>query len=574
MWHLITLAGVMGLGLALRVWQLDLKPLWLDEVITAIFALGRSFADVPVQRFVSVDAIAQFFTVQPGVTCPQIAERVATESVHPPLFFCLLYGWLRWLRPEPDQLIWALRTLPALLGVGAIAAIYGLNRLAFSASAGLMAAALMAVSPFAVYLSQEARHYTLPMLLITLALMGLVLMQQDVQRRRGRWWAWLGWIGINGLGLYVHYFFVLAWIAQIIALTGWMLWRRRQIAIAGWAAVAGAIAAVVLIDLPWLPTVIAHSNRPETDWIQLSPGLLSRINPLLQTLAGWIITVIMLPVEDQPAFITIPCGAVMLLFAGGLTWQLIRRVRPLVRHAVEYPGFVLLAGFTGSVILEFLAIVYLLGKDLTIAPRYNFVYYPGLCALLGMALVSQPDPAPAAVSDRGSPAKSRWIQWAVVLVGLMSSAVVVHNLAFLKSFNPDTVARRMYGDGARPVLMVVAYPSNQEIALGLSFALELQRRQQRSDPGAAVQVAFLERTADYPSVWTALANLPQAQPLPLRLWVVGSPDLSRDRLPPMLTLQTELALNPQATCAIVPDRYHRALNVPYQGYECFLEPTR
>ena len=73
-----------------------------------------------------------------------------------------------------------MRSLPALIGVIEIAAIYCLNRLVFSKSAALMAAALMAVSPFAVYLSQEARHYTLPMLLTTLALLGLIKIQQSL----------------------------------------------------------------------------------------------------------------------------------------------------------------------------------------------------------------------------------------------------------------------------------------------------------------------------------------------------------------------------------------------------------
>ena len=77
---------------------------------------------------------------------------------------------------------------------------------------------VMAVSPFAVYLSQEARHYTLPMLLVILALLGLYQVQTDLYQRQFRPGIWLGWVVVNSLGFYVHYFFLLAFVAQVATL--------------------------------------------------------------------------------------------------------------------------------------------------------------------------------------------------------------------------------------------------------------------------------------------------------------------------------------------------------------------
>lgn len=211
-WHYVGLAAVLLLGAVLRFWQLDAKPLWLDEIITAIFSLGHRQADLPLGVAFSVTQLKQIFTLNPGVSCAQIAQTVSTESVHPPLFFCLLYRWISWLNPNSENWIWALRSLSASMGVGAIASAYWLNRVAFSKNAGLMAAAVMAVSPFAVYLSQEARQYTLPMLLISLALAGLVQMQQDLHpSRRMRPAVWVGWVVVNSLGLYIHYFLPWCW---------------------------------------------------------------------------------------------------------------------------------------------------------------------------------------------------------------------------------------------------------------------------------------------------------------------------------------------------------------------------
>ncbi|MBC7826028.1 MAG: hypothetical protein H7126_19600, partial [Candidatus Parcubacteria bacterium] len=152
--HSLVLLGVVLLGTTLRFWNLDAKSVWMDEVITALFSLGRSYLDVPLEVAFSRSALDQLFTFQP-TTCAAIAQTVSTQSVHPPLFFCWLHDWLNWLQPVNQSWVWKLRALPALAGVGSILAIYYLNRIAFSRQAGLAGAIVMAVSPFAVYLSQE-----------------------------------------------------------------------------------------------------------------------------------------------------------------------------------------------------------------------------------------------------------------------------------------------------------------------------------------------------------------------------------------------------------------------------------
>ncbi|MEJ1938088.1 glycosyltransferase family 39 protein, partial [Nostoc sp. NIES-2111] len=158
--HYLALFGLLVVGTILRFWHLDLKPLWLDEVITAIFSLGNNYQDLQLDVLIPLQQIQDIFTFRPGISCPQIAENIARQSTHPPLFFCIMHYWLGLLTPLGEDWIVKLRSLPALFGVSAIAAIYGVNRIGFTPKSGIIAAALMAVSPFAVYLSQEARHYT------------------------------------------------------------------------------------------------------------------------------------------------------------------------------------------------------------------------------------------------------------------------------------------------------------------------------------------------------------------------------------------------------------------------------
>ena len=183
--HYLAFALVIIIGTALRFWNLDLKPLWLDEVITALFTYGKSYNDVPLNTVFSLSKLAEIFSFNFSISCPQIAENIANQSTHPPLFFCLMHYWIAKFSHDYSLLSMNLRSLPALFGVGAIAAIYYLNRIAFSAKAGLIAAAFMAVSPFGVYISQEARHYTLPVLLITISLLCLIQIIQDFQHQNG-----------------------------------------------------------------------------------------------------------------------------------------------------------------------------------------------------------------------------------------------------------------------------------------------------------------------------------------------------------------------------------------------------
>jgi uncharacterized membrane protein len=552
---------VLLLGLGLRFWQLDSKPLWLDEVLTALFTTGHTMRSVPLNLFFPLTDLTDLFQYQPGLSCAEIAQRVSIESVHPPLFFCLLYGWLGWL--QLDNWVWAMRALPALWGVAALAAIYWLNRVAFSARAGLLAAGLMAVSPFAVYLSQEARHYTLPMLLITLALAGLVQIQQQMLvQKPPQLSRWLGWAGLNLLGLYTHYFCLLALIAQVAALAGWMC--RQRVARRDWLALLFGVTVVMLSYLPWVPTLLSHFSRPETDWlIPYKPDWLDRLEPLYQTLAGWTLMVVALPVEDQPDWVAIGSSLVILAFMLWFVWTLWGRATQLWQTTATRPAVVLLAGFTGCILLQFFAIVYLLDKDLTAVPRYNFVYYPGVCALLAACLATS-------TQNPAQPPPTRQIHPALVVlgVGLISSVFVVQGLVFQKSYHPDRVAQNMAFEPQFPLATVMTYRSPQEVALGLSFALEL--KQQFSDADLdRVRFAFLDRSEGYDITWRKLAQLDQPLPPPLNLWVVASPGMRTGDYPARLTLNAPPTPTTRARmrCLVDPDQLYRQ-GFPYQLFRC------
>jgi len=567
-WHYPLLLGIILLGLGLRFWQLDGKALWLDEIITGVFALGGSYAEIPTGAFVGLDALTEHFALNPAATCASITQHLVTDSSHPPLFFCGLHRWLVWLSPAPDRLAWALRSLPALFGTLLIPLIYALNRVAVSPPAGLMGAGLMAVSPFAVYLSQEARHYTLPMVLITLSLLCGVWMLQDLLRDRPRAWVWLLWIAVCVCGLYTHYFFLLALVAQVVALVGVCLWQGQGLLNWRGGLLGLAIAIIALGYVPWLPVLYQHFNQPATDWLSLAPGW-GRLNPLYQGLAGWMIFFILLPVESQPLAIAIPLGIVMLAVFVLLVRQVWRGIGALYTRHPAHPAVSFLLATTVLIGLEFLVIIYGLGKDLTLAPRYNFVYFPGVIALVGIALAQRGERR-SPLTTLSSRRKKDWRKITTSLVlgfGLLSSILVVHGLGFQKSYNPATVAAQLLQSPEEGVAIAFFYPTSQELALHLSFAYEIQQELANQETPLEVVLAFLPHADAQDPAEMSLPELMGDRPLPRSLWVVTSPGYERflgDR-----TLSTSSGA--ATTCQRNPEQRYEIFGVPYQQYTCQVE---
>jgi hypothetical protein len=514
----------------------------------------------------------------------------------------------------------------------------------------------MAVSPFAVYLSQEARHYTLPMLFIILALLGLMQIQHAlyIRHQLPQPLVWLLWGIVNSIGCYVHYFFILAFIAQLLTLTGLMFWRRRILPKGSWIGVTLVVVGVAVSYLPWLSVMLGGFGRSETGWLPKP----QHIAPLYQTILAWLSMAIALPVEGQPLWIQIPAVLLTIAFGTWVGWQGFRGLKSLWQQPETHLATFTLSCFILCVLLQFAAIIYLLGKDITVAPRYHFVYYPAVCALLGASFtatgmkvegwkvgrlnvgrlnvgrlkirrlkvgrlnVGRLNVGRLKVGRLAGWKVGRLAGWKVgrlnveglnssnlqlanfqpstpikpatlfLSLCLLSCIFVVSNLAFLKSFHPQQVARDMYLDRGVPIMMVVGYHNFQDVALGLSFALAIDQLHRNSFEGVAeASFAFLHPEPSYDSVWEKLSKLPVLSVPRLNLWVVA-PGLRRREYPQQLMMTQGTQANaivpkgqrvaiarsaaPKAIanptrCTIDPSQHYR-IGVPYQLYRCVSAP--
>lgn len=544
--HHLGLAAAVLIGALLRFWNLDLKALWLDETITALFSLGHTYYEVPIATVRPLADFQSLFQWQPS-SCAAIAAAVRQQSTHPPLFFCWLHQWLGWIDHWDVSLAWKLRSLPALLGTLTIPIIYRLNRVAFSPAAGVAAAALMAVSPFAVYLSQEARHYTLPMLLMTLSLVGFVLMLQELWNRQMRPGIWIGWVLLNGLGLYTHYFFGLIVMAQVLTLLQLVWWHRDALPQRIWGVLGLAIAGIVLLDAPLLPQLIEHLQQPATDWLNLATTGLESFTPLLRLLAGTVVMTSMLPIEEQPLGVTIGSGLIMLLFTSWLGWRSTRGMRRLWRNPTTRLSLLILGSVLGWLLLQYLIVIYGLGKDLTLAFRYHFILYPPICALLGASLTAPPALEWGEATLKVRPRRLRRDLSLVTAVGLISSVCVVSGLAFLKPFQPQQIVQRLQ-ISSNP-LIVQTHESWQSIAFGLSLIANV--------PPTPYRPTWVFQPSN------RLGTFLKVKERPPHLWWFSS--LTTEPSPPQLTLQ--VGNQGQETC-LPKKRLFQCMNIRYLRYGC------
>lgn len=456
--------GIVLLGTILRFWHLGMKPLWIDELYTSFYSLGQNPDPIPLNQLFSLHQVQDLLSLAPQSSIFDASAAVTRYGNHPPLFFMVMHLWIHWAGVRPE----ALRIPAAIAGVLMVWAVAGLGQQVAGKSVGLTAALLMAVSPYAVYLSQEARHYTLPMLVSVLALVQwLKIIQQVVDNRACNRKTLTIWSVLNGLGVYLHYFYLIAWGVQLGVLV--LILGRKRSSLSSWVAILMAsLATGILLSglILVISQQVAKGGDVNAEWITFdrSNGL-SLLMPLLRTLAASIFMVILLPVEQVPVGVSILSGALMLGIWGwgiGQVWQGWRGQLTLASVSTQILLWAIVAYAVGM-LAAILGIVYGLNRDLTLAPRYFFLLYPVVSVLLAVGWAKRQEPTK---TIWGFPAKV----W--VVAGLVSIFLMGLNLTVKKPFLPEQVAARI-AQSQPPIVVMMAAPEPVQRLIGFSYALAL-----------------------------------------------------------------------------------------------------
>lgn len=515
--HLGLLVGWIVVGAWLRFTNLAAKPLWTDEFSTIVFGLGNSFRTVPLDRVISMAELLQPLQPNPQAGVGDVIHNLLTESNHPPLYFVLTHLWLQ-LFPSEQGLVsvWAVRSLSALFGVVSIAAAFGLAWLAFrSRLTAHLAAALMATSPFGIYLAQEARHYTLPIVWAIASLSCLIVAAHALyQNRTLPLWLCGGWILVNGLGIATHYFFTLVLVAEGLVLLvlasrhvqamvsgGKALWSG------GWQRLGLVVAGSVISGLVWLPFISGASETELTRWIVRSDRQgLEWLDPIAQTFAGWITMIYLLPIQAGDRRVVITSVVALLVLSLATLVLLSRGWIILWKTADNRLPLFSLGGFVAAAIALFLGITYVLQRDVTSAFRYNFVYFPAVVVLMGGAIAHY------------WRQQRQWIVALIIVLSCLGALTVVNNLGYQKTHRPDLVVEAMQTEPQGNVLVAIAHRSHGQTGRLMGIAHDWQRH---PTPNTTVRFLLASQTSEPNAVITSLQRALEEQPRPFDLWLIN-----------------------------------------------------
>ncbi len=576
--HPLLLLLWIAIGTGLRFTRLAGKPPWTDEFSTIVFSLGNSFRTVPLDLAIAIDILLQPLQPNPDAGITDVVRHLLTESNHPPLYFVLAHWWMQLWPPDATGLasVWAARALPALLGAVSIPAIYGLSWLAFrSQLVGQMAAAMVAVSPYGIFLAQEARHYTLAILWVIGSLCCLAIATHYIYRRIPfPTWVAVSWVIINFVGISTHYFFSFTLCAEAfwLIILGWHQRKEqgRKVIIhsppcppiprgdpetplspSPWWQISAVAVGTTVGGLIWLPVFWQESYGGElTDWIQSGDrGLLAWISPVFQALAAWITMFSLLPVEAASLPIVIASVLVMLGFFLWAVPILSRNFRIQLQQPTTSLMTQMFAVVVVGAIALFFVFTYAFGIDLTRGARYNFVYFPAVSVLLGVSLSvywspptkrapnpgiallprilgqdSAPNPGVALLPRILGQDRQKRLNLAgrkaVALVwsmGLISGLTIVCNLGYHKYYRPEILVPLIQKVSQSPALIATTYKTHVQIGEMMGLAREFKLS------GSSVTPLFLlahQAHNPNPST-TALQHTLTQLPRPLDLWLVN-----------------------------------------------------
>ncbi|MCK7613575.1 glycosyltransferase family 39 protein [Roseibium sediminicola] len=233
--HLVLLALILAVAALLRLYDLDRTSLWYDEAVSWSQSKG---------------------------SLGELLEAVATDN-YPPLHNVLLWVTM----PVLGNSETALRLPSAMLGIFAVMLMAPIGTLLAGRSAGLAAAALLALSPFHIWYSTEARMYAL------LAATGLLFLLATLKVLQRPTRFWLCALALGGaLFLYSHIYALLGFAAVGLACAVCALrdvTRTKSVKESSAFQACLAMAVSTLLFLPWL-VILANRARSVADegfWI-------------------------------------------------------------------------------------------------------------------------------------------------------------------------------------------------------------------------------------------------------------------------------------------------------------------
>jgi len=393
----LALAIVIVFGILFRLVNLDQKPFWHDETYTSLRISGFKIEEV-MQLFngqiIDVEALRPYQQVSPKNGAIATIQRIAEEdSQHTPLYFVIVRAWAKLFGSS----IGSLRSLSALFSILSLPFMYWLCVELFALPlVGWMAMALMATAPIYIRYAQEARPYSMWILLILITC--IALLQAMRQKTVTRW-------GIYAIALitalYCHLFSVLVLVSHGVYVLVVQRFRLTRAAIAY--LICASIA--ILSFLPWLRIMWLSRERLilTTNWAKVPL-------PLTELVKSWSLNLCHAFVSIQSSSLDVPLvclTAIILLLIAGAVCYLYHRTRKV---------WILLFALMGITTAAFLLPDLVTAGRRSAVDRYFLICYLGIHLAVAYLLTSQ------IVRNTANLARLRL--WKIITIVLLSGSIL------------------------------------------------------------------------------------------------------------------------------------------------------
>jgi mannosyltransferase len=296
-------------------------------------------------------------------------------EITPPGYFVL--GWA--FAKLGDPTYW-LKAPSVLAGTLTVPVAYAIGARTVGRWAGVAGAALLAISPYAIFYGSEARAYALTGLAVAVATLLLLV---ALERRRWPWWA--AFAVAVAASMYAHY--VAAF--PLAVLLAWALWYHRD----AWRPLLLAFAAAAISYLPWVPGLLDDRTSPYQHAIsRVWPFTLEYVSTALGQWTAGVPTWGVAKVPGPVALVLLGVG--VLVSVGGLVVRRNRRhagspSSPATGSASSRSSLVVLLvalAASGPV----LAALWSLFEPSVFVPRTFVASLPALALLVGAGVVALP----------------------------------------------------------------------------------------------------------------------------------------------------------------------------------------
>ncbi|HWA55504.1 MAG TPA: glycosyltransferase family 39 protein [Solirubrobacterales bacterium] len=223
------------------------RAFWIVAGLT-LGAAALRFATLGVQSYHHDEIVTASRVLRDGFW--HAMDAVSFSESAPPLYYAVAWLWTQVTGTGE----FGLRSVSALAGVATVPVAYLIGAELSSRRAGILAAALVAFNPMLLWYSQEARAYSLFVLLTAISLLYFVRALDHGRRRDS-----IGWGVASALALATHYFAVFPIAAEAL----WLLRRRGKES-------GGAFPGVWIVagvGVLLAPLVVHQSSFAHAEWI-------------------------------------------------------------------------------------------------------------------------------------------------------------------------------------------------------------------------------------------------------------------------------------------------------------------